>query len=93
MRINKERKLHVYSVGDLVLWCSKTSKYSVGELESQWDGPYIVTEVNDNGTFEILDESRDQTQLVNGNKLKPYYVSAANPSDPLQTFPPMAESG
>ena len=73
-RIDKERKIHDYKVGEYVLWCRKTEKYSTGKLESRWEGPYLITKVYENGVIEIADEMEGVVQSVNGNKLKPYFI-------------------
>ena len=65
---NSKRVHHVYKVDDEVLYKKiQTSKYG----STQYDGPFKVTKVNDNGTVSIRRGAVIET--VNIRLLKPYF--------------------
>jgi len=46
-----------------------------GKLKSRWDGPFIITEIFDNGVISIYDQKTGNSFKVNGQRLKPYVDS------------------
>jgi hypothetical protein len=65
---NAKRRRHTYRVGDKVFFASgETAKYG----SPLYNGPYIVEQVNNNGTLRIrLDHYSD---TVNIRQVKPYF--------------------
>jgi hypothetical protein len=69
---NKRVNEQLYKVGDKVLLNVKTLILRTSKkLIPLFIGPYRVTKVNDNKTFEIREGPGKQTQLVHINRLKP----------------------
>ncbi len=66
-RENKNRQDHQYRVGHQVL--VKARKNSKHELE--YEGPYAITQVNDNGTIRF--QKRIVNDVVNIRRIKPFY--------------------
>ena len=66
-RENKNRRNHQYAVGNKVLL--KARKHSKHELE--YEGPYEITQVNDNGTVRF--QKGIVNDVVNIRRIKPYY--------------------
>jgi hypothetical protein len=66
-RENKNRREHQYALGDKVLL--KARKKSKHNLE--WEGPYEVTQVNDNGTVRF--QKGIVNDVVNIRCVKPFY--------------------
>jgi hypothetical protein len=64
---NKNRREHQYALGDKVLLkARKKSKHN-----SEWESPYEVTQVNDNGTVRF--QKRIVNDVVNIRRVKPLY--------------------
>jgi hypothetical protein len=66
-RENKSRRAHNYSLGDKIL--VKARKSSKHELE--YDGPYEITQVNDNGTVRF--QKGIVNDVVNIRRIKPFH--------------------
>jgi hypothetical protein len=66
-RENKSRREHNYSLGDKIL--VKARKHSKHELE--FDGPYEITQVNDNVTVRF--QKGIVNDVVNIRRIKPFY--------------------
>jgi hypothetical protein len=66
-RENKSRREHDCSLGDKTL--VKARKHSKHELE--FDGPYEITQVNDNGTVRF--QKGTANDVVNIPRVKPFY--------------------
>jgi hypothetical protein len=66
-RENKSRREHNYSIGDKIL--VKARKNSKHELE--FDGPYAITQVNDNGTVRF--QKGIVNDVVNIRRIKPFH--------------------
>ena len=66
-RENKNRCNHQYSVGGQVLL--KTRKSSKHELE--YEVPYVITQVNDNGTIRF--QKGIVNDVVNIRRIKPFH--------------------
>eukprot|EP00253_Pinus_taeda_P026022 PITA_26022 len=66
-------KLCTFKVNDLVLlYDSKFDKFS-GKFKMHWLGPYIVKEVTDGGTIQLVKLNGEPfSGKVNDNRLKPY---------------------
>ena len=63
---NRTRKNHDYNVNDKVLYHNlQKSKYG----QDQWEGPYHITKVNNNGTVRI--QMGSVNDVVNIRKIKP----------------------
>ncbi|XP_016737993.1 uncharacterized protein [Gossypium hirsutum] len=62
-----------FSVGQKVLLYNSVLKLFPGKLRSQWQGPFIVTQVFTNGVVEIESEEIEKRFVVNGQRLKPFY--------------------
>lgn len=73
-RIEGHRSIQVFKVGSLVLWCRKMAKIKKGKLRMKWEGPFCVDQEWGNGTFSIRSMDGKEQELVNGNKLKPYFM-------------------
>jgi hypothetical protein len=60
-------------VGDLVL---RLNQDGHGKLESQWVGPYIVTEVIPRGAYQLQDKKteKDESNLWNAEQLLRFYA-------------------
>jgi transposase InsO family protein len=70
VRENARRVLHAYHVGDKVLQrAAQHTKYGGPEYE----GPYVVTAINGNGTITIRKKAFHDT--VNIRQIKPYHES------------------
>lgn len=66
-RENASRILHTYQVNDKVLYKNvMDSKFS----EDPWKGPYLITQVNDNGTVRV--QMGKVTDTVNIRNIKPF---------------------
>jgi len=64
---NRSRINYTYRVGEQVL----LKRHDLAKYQRDpWEGPYAVTEVNDNGTVRIQKDVYDE--LVNIRQLKPY---------------------
>lgn len=50
------------------------TKIKKGKLRVKWEGPFVIEQEWGNGTFDIRSADGEEQQLVNGNKLKPYYM-------------------
>ena len=66
-RENRNRRDHQYRVGHQVL--IKARKNSKHELE--YEGPYVITQVNDNGTIRF--QKGIVNDVVNIRRIKPFY--------------------
>jgi transposase InsO family protein len=66
-RENKSRRAHTYSLGDKIL--VKARKNSKHELE--YDGPYEITQVNDNGTVRF--QKGIVNDVINIRRIKPFH--------------------
>jgi transposase InsO family protein len=66
-RENQSRRVHHYSIGDKIL--VKARKRSKHELE--YDGPYAITQVNDNGTVRF--QKGIVNDAVNIRRIKPFH--------------------
>jgi hypothetical protein len=66
-RKNKSRRAHTYSVGDKIL--VKARKNSKHELEC--DGPYEITQVNDNRTVRF--QKGIVNDAMNIRRIKPFH--------------------
>jgi hypothetical protein len=66
-RENQSRRVHHYSIGDKIL--VKARKRSKHELE--YDGPYEITQVNDNGTVRF--QKGIVNDAVNIRRIKPFH--------------------
>lgn len=73
-QIDEQRGVTIFNLNHLLLWCQKTAHIKKGKLRLKWEGPYCVHKVIGNGTYEIISQDKPEQQLVNGNKLKPYYL-------------------
>ena len=61
--------------GELVLLFNSRLRLFPGKLRSRWSGPFEVSSVFQSGAVEIKTKS-DQTFIVNGQRLKHYYVAS-----------------
>ncbi|XP_074297080.1 uncharacterized protein LOC141627759 [Silene latifolia] len=68
----KEKALHK---GDKVLLFNSRYRLFSGKLNSQWTGPFVITNVRNYGDFEIMSEDGNRFK-VNGQRIKPYYEGA-----------------
>ena len=66
-RENKSRRDHQYSLGDKIL--IKARKHSKHELE--FEGPYEITQVNDNGTVRF--QKGIINDVTNICRIKPFH--------------------
>ena len=66
-RENKNRRDHQYQINDQILL--KARKHSKHELE--YEGPYEITKVNDNGTIRF--QKGIVNDVVNIRRIKPFY--------------------
>ena len=66
-RENKSRRVHQYSLGDKIL--IKARKHSKHELE--YEGPYAITQVNDNGTVRF--QKGIVNDVTNIRRIKPFH--------------------
>jgi hypothetical protein len=66
-RENKSRCVHQYSLGDKIL--IKARKHSKHKLE--YDGPYAITQVNDNGTVRF--QKRIVNDVINIRRIQPFH--------------------
>ena len=66
-RENESRRVHNYSPGDKVL--VKARKNSKHELE--YDGPYVITQINDNGTVRF--QNGIVNDVINIRRIKPFH--------------------
>ena len=66
-RENQSRRVHHYSIGDKIL--VKARKRSKHELE--YYGPYVITQVNDNGTVRF--QKGIVNDAVNIRRIKPFH--------------------
>jgi hypothetical protein len=67
-RENKSRRDHQYSLGDKIL-IKAPRKHSKHELE--YEGPYEITKVNDNGTVPF--QKGIVKDVTNIRRIKPYH--------------------
>jgi len=66
-RENQSRRVHNYSIGDKIL--VKARKNSKHELE--YEGPYEITQVNDNGTVRF--QKGIVNDAINIRRIKPFH--------------------
>lgn len=45
-----------------------------GKLRSKWSGPFEVLRMTSHGAFELWKEDKSATCLVNGHRVKHYWV-------------------
>jgi hypothetical protein len=75
-----------FKEGDKVLlYNSRFKTFGRGELQSKWDGPYIVHSVLSNGAVTIMDVKGDQF-MVNSQQLKVYYEPNVVPLHHIDVF-------
>ena len=67
-RENAKRIPHMYQIGDKIM-LKKYNQHKYGGPE--YEGPYAVTTVNENGTVRI--QRRKFYDVVNIRNIKPYY--------------------
>jgi hypothetical protein len=80
-RLKKE-----FKEGDKVqLYNSRFKTFVKGKLQSKWDGPYVVHSVLSNGAVTIMDVKGVQF-MVNGQRLKVYYVPDVVPLHHIDVF-------
>ena len=66
-RENESRRVHNYSLGDKILVTArKKSKH-----ELNYDGPYEITQVNDNGTVRY--QKGIVNDVINIRRIKPFH--------------------
>src|SRR3954468_15730670 len=63
-----------FHVGEKVLLYKSLLRFFVGKLLSKWEGPYVIVEVYRSGAIKIASLKDDNTQVVNGQRLK-HYIS------------------
>ena len=62
-------------VGDLVLLYDNKIKGKPCKLETSWMGPYIIEDINMNGSVRLKTlQGQVFTKVVNGAQLKRYYL-------------------
>jgi hypothetical protein len=61
-----------FHVGEKVLLYRSRLRFFVGKLLSKWEGPYVIIEVYRSGAIKIVSLKDDDTQVVNGQRLKHY---------------------
>lgn len=61
-----------FHVGQKVLIYNSKLRLFPGKLKSRWYGPYVVTKVFPHGALEVHSKEKNQTFMVNGNRVKPY---------------------
>ncbi|XP_024531122.1 uncharacterized protein LOC112346410 [Selaginella moellendorffii] len=67
----RERK---FAIGDLVLLYDSKFWKRPGKLKIRWLGPYVVVNVNDNGSVQVADLSGNLLPTrINGFRLKKYH--------------------
>jgi hypothetical protein len=66
-RENAKRRDHQYAIGDKILLTAR--KHSKHELE--YEGPYAITQVNDNGTVRF--QKGIVNDVVNIRRIKPFH--------------------
>lgn len=63
------------SIGDMALLYDSKIKGKLKKLHTTWMGPYIVEEINANGSVRLKTlQGRVFKKVVNGTRLKRYYV-------------------
>ena len=76
IQYNKSVKPRIFSEGELVLlWDQDKEPLGVGKFSSMWLGPYVMSKVLNNGTYELIDfEGNKLPEPRNGLYLKKYYA-------------------
>ena len=59
-----------------------------GKLKSRWTGPFIVQQAYPNGSVDLLNPNDNRVLIVNGQRVKPYFVQQANRKEILLLDPP-----
>jgi hypothetical protein len=74
MKKTRDQKIlrRSFEVGQKVLLYNSRLHLFPGKLKSQWTGPFRVHAVSTHGTIEIEDLKSRNTQIVNGQRLKPF---------------------
>ena len=74
MKLYHDKKLvkKVFSPGQYVLLFNSRVKLFPGKLKSKWSGPFRVKDVRPYGAVEIEDPMRNESWVVNGQRLKLY---------------------
>ena len=74
MKLYHDKKLvkKVFSPGQYVLLFNSRVKLFPGKLKSKWSGPFRVKDVRPYGAVEIEDPVRNESWVVNGQRLKLY---------------------
>jgi hypothetical protein len=62
----------VLSPGQYVLLFNSRVKLFRGKLKSKWSGPFRVKDVRPYGAVEIEDPVRNESWVINGQRLKLY---------------------
>ena len=75
----KEQKVLLYHPAIVV---ETTSKFA-----SPWKGPYIIEKYNDDVTFRIKEENSSTQQIVNYDRLKPFFEPPPTSNVPTRNKP------
>src|SRR3954465_197769 len=63
-----------FHVGEKVLLYKSRLRFFARRLLSKWEGPYVIVEVYRSGAIKIASLKDDNTQVLNGQRLK-HYIS------------------
>jgi hypothetical protein len=83
---DKRLKKKEFKEGEnVLLYNSRFKTFGKGNLQSKWDGPYVVHSVLSNGAVTIMDVKGDQF-MVNGQRLKVYHKPDVVPLHHVDVF-------
>jgi hypothetical protein len=79
---NRKAKEHQYQVGQQI-WLDERNFLSKNrKLAPNWSGPFVITQVRDNGNIRIIMERKDIN--VNVNRIKPFIAFDTPDATPQQ---------
>lgn len=71
----KGNKIPKCYTGQKILWYQRMSKLGPGKFRIRWSGPYIIKEIYNNNTMDVITLQGENIGRVNMSKIKPYHES------------------
>jgi hypothetical protein len=74
MKLYRDTKIvkRNFKLGQFMFLFNSRLKPFLGKLKSKWSGPFRIKEVKPHGAIEIEDPTKNESIVVNGQRLKPY---------------------
>ena len=71
---DRKIKKREFKIGERVLLYNPRFKFSVGKLVSKWQGPLVIQDIYPSGAIRLQGDMKGKPHVVNGQRLKSYYV-------------------